>query len=138
MAVVDDPGPGASVANKAAVGLVILVAVGVVGLLGWKACRVPGKVVGEIVLPGAIELDLAAEAELAFTADTDVLWARPGPKTQPTGCVLDIVLVRDGKELVKTSCDLYRTSTHSNSAMGSSASSQEGKTRYVVSGQRLG
>lgn len=114
-----------------------LLIVGALGV-GWWLFRVPGDVVGEITVPGSLDLAVGVGDELAFTADTDVLFDRPNRKAVPNGCSLQLSLLRDGVELATTRCNLFKTSDSTNFAASSNASQVEGKTRLEISGQRLG
>lgn len=135
----DDTARGKARAGLIAVGLVLATAA--CALLGWWVVRVPGEQVGELPVPGKIELGLVAGDELTFTADTDILFDRPSRKALPEGCLLRVALVRAGdarEELSSTSCDLFQTTPGTNISGTSQAAGVEGKTRLRVTEQRLG
>ncbi len=106
--------------------------------LGWWLLSARGEVVGHSAVPGQIEVVLATGDELAFTADTDVLFDSPKRNAVPQSCMLDLTLVQGGKDVARTTCNLFKTSDAANFAATSNKSPLEGKTRLVITGQRLG
>ena len=105
---------------------------------GWWLLRTPGEPVGQSAVPGHLELLASAGDELAFTADTDVLFDSPRRKAVPLGCTLELTLAQGGKDVAHATCNLFKTSDATNFASTSNKSQVEGKTRLTITGQRLG
>jgi len=105
---------------------------------GWWLLRTPGEQVGQFAVPGQLELVASAGDELAFTADTDVLFDSPKRKAVPKGCTLELTLAEGGKDLAHATCNLFQTSDATNFTSTSNTREVDGKTRLTITGQHLG
>lgn len=76
----------------------------------WATTRTDGEGVVAISIPGSATLDVQRGDKLHFEADHDVYFAADGAQDVPDGCVLDVMLEQDGRELARSHCDLFHTS----------------------------
>ena len=120
------------------VSLLAPICMAVAAAAGWWLLRTPGEPVGQFAVPGQLELLASAGDELAFTADTDVLFDSPKRKAVPKGCTLELTLAQGGKDLAHATCNLFQTSDATNFASTSNTREVDGKTRLTITGQHLG
>ncbi len=113
--------------------------VGIAGILVWRALFPSGEKMGDVAIPGTLDLNLGAGDQLSFTADTDVLFRDSSEHAIPKGCELRLVLVQNDRQIAQTACDLYSSGPGISIASSSSYSNDDasGMRRLRTEGQQV-